>query len=69
MITKSQANQLVPLYFDGSVNYFSVLPLPSETEKLQRIYATIKENKEKEKEKKHTLLFAFLTKFNNLIKN
>ncbi len=33
---------ICPLYFDGAVNYFTELPLPSDTEKLKKFYDFIK---------------------------
>ena len=35
-------NVTSPLYFNGEINYFKELPLPTETEKLNQFYKTIK---------------------------
>jgi len=39
-----EANGLLPLYFDGAVNYFSPLPRPNDTVKLSEIYKLIRQN-------------------------
>lgn len=39
------AGTICPLYFDGAVNYFSELPLPSDTESIKKVYEFMKNNK------------------------
>lgn len=36
-----EANAMCPLYFNGAVSYFEELPLPFETEQLQKFYQLI----------------------------
>jgi hypothetical protein len=38
-----QSNGLCPLYFDGAINFFNELPLPSDTQAIGRVYSHIKE--------------------------
>jgi hypothetical protein len=38
-----QSNGLCPLYFDGAINLFNELPLPSDTQAIGRVYSHIKE--------------------------
>ena len=48
-ITKSQGNKLLPLYFDGAVNYFHVMPKPEDTVNLEPFYKQIERINNKQK--------------------
>lgn len=43
-----EGSKMVPLYFDGAVNFFAPMPLPTETQKLERIYRHIENLKTSE---------------------
>lgn len=43
-----EGSKMVPLYFDGAVNFFAPMPLPTETQKLERIYRHIESLKTNE---------------------
>lgn len=43
-----EGSKMVPLYFDGAVNFFAPMPLPTETQKLERIYRHIESLKTSE---------------------
>lgn len=42
-----ESNGLLPLYFDGAVNYFTPLPLASDRESMETIYARVRSNMER----------------------
>lgn len=42
---QGDSNNLCPLYFDGAINYYRELPLPSDKEGMARIYKLIANNK------------------------
>lgn len=42
---EGESNGLLPLYFDGAVNFFTPLPAPNETIRLQEFYDMVKQNK------------------------
>lgn len=54
------ANGICPLFFDGAVCSFNELPLPNDTESLNRVYQYIDRLKGK-----NTLMFTFNKYFNN----
>ena len=45
---EGESNGLIALYFDGAVNYYEELPLPRETDKLERFYQMVKRNEERQ---------------------
>jgi hypothetical protein len=42
---QGDSNNLCPLYFDGAINYYKELPLPSDKERMESIYNLITRNK------------------------
>ena len=46
---KGQGNKLLPLYFDGAVNYFYVMPKPEDTVNLEPFYQQIERINNKQK--------------------
>lgn len=45
---EGESNGLIALYFDGAVNYYEELPLPKETDKLEKFYQMVKRNEERQ---------------------
>jgi len=59
---RGEANKLLPLYFDGAVCYFNVLPAPTDKEKLEKVYKLIESNDSKTVQQKSQIL-TLLSKF------
>ena len=59
-----EANKMVPLFFDGAVNYFGPMPLPDEQDKLERVYKHIEDinRKQSEENKEHRKSVSFFIK-------
>lgn len=57
-----EGNKMVPLYFDGAVNYFAPMPLPSEKEKLEKIYAHLEKLKNEERVQQERKSVSFFIK-------
>ena len=57
-----EGNKIVPLYFDGAVNYFAPMPLPSEVDKLEKIYRHIEELKQQERAQQERKSVSFFLK-------
>lgn len=52
-----EGNKIVPLFFDGAVNYFAPMPLPTESEKQEKVYKHINELKQLEQQERHSVSF------------
>ena len=59
------AGNICPLFFDGATSTFAELPLPNDTEGLNKVYKYI----DKLNSGKNTLLFTFNKQFNNRLVN
>lgn len=57
-----EGNKIVPLFFDGAVNYFAPMPLPSETDKLNEVYSYINKLKQLEKQQQERQSVSFFLK-------
>lgn len=51
---KGQSNCICPMFFNGAVNYYSELPLPTDTNAMTKVYNFIKD-----RSVKHTTLISF----------
>lgn len=55
-----EGNKIVPLYFDGAVNYFAPMPLPSESDKLEKVYNHIERLKQEESKRERNSVSFFI---------
>lgn len=55
-----EGNKIVPLFFDGAVNYFAPMPLPYEKEKLEKVYRHIEELKQEESRQERNSVSFFI---------
>lgn len=46
---KGQSNGICPLYFDGACNFYSELPLPTDTDGLNKVYTILQDQRKKNK--------------------